>query len=277
MAMPTADWAGDAGATWARWWQATDRALAPVGEALDAALLAVAPSGQFRALDIGCGPGTTTLALAARRPDSTIIGCDLSEPLIAIARERAAASRNVRFLVEDAEVAAAAEGPFDLIVSRHGVMFFDNPARAFAALRLATAAGGTLVFTCFQSWHRNPWAFETVAAVAGTRVPEPGREPGGFAFADPDHVRDLLDGAGWSPDPPRAIDFDYVAGEGAAAVDDATAFLTELGPAARALAVLPPEDRAGARASLTRVIAAREHGNRIVFPAAAWLWSARAA
>lgn len=270
------DWAGAGGDTWARHWRDTDRALAPVGAALDSAILAAAPASPFRALDVGCGPGTTALALSARRPDAAILGCDLSAPLIAIARERAAAGTDVRFIVEDARAVAPRQGPFDLLFSRHGVMFFDDPGAAFADLRDGAADGAALVFSCFRSWAANAWAAELCEAAAGAPVAAPGREPGGFAFADKDHVAELLAGAGWSDARPTALDFDYVAGEGPDALGQARAFLTELGPAARSIEALAPEDREAAVRRLHQAIERRCDGGRVVFPAAAWIWTAAA-
>ena len=116
----TLDWSGSTGDVWSRHWRETDRALEPVGMALDAAVANLLPQGPFRALDVGCGPGTTSLALHARRPGATIVGCDISRPLIDIARHRAADRAGVEFFAEDAEIAAQTRGPFDLILSRHG-------------------------------------------------------------------------------------------------------------------------------------------------------------
>ena len=274
--MQTPDWAGSSGDIWARRWRDTDRALAAVGEALDRAILEAAPEGAFSALDVGCGPGTTSLSLAARRPDASILGCDLSEPLVGIARERSAGSPNVRFNAADAEQAALEHRPFDLIFSRHGVMFFDDPHRAFRALREAAAGEGRLVFSCFRSWAENPWAGEIASAAAGTALPPPGREPSGFAFADPAYVRDILDGAGWADAQPQAVNFSYVAGEGLKAVDQALDFLAELGPASRVLEGIADGDRDAAMLRMRQAISAHHRDGRVIFPAAAWLWRASA-
>jgi len=270
------DWSGTSGDAWAKHWRRTDRALADVGSALDAAIGRLLPRGAFRALDVGCGPGSTALALAARRPDASVIGCDLSNPLIEIARRRAGGSSNVRFAVQDAETLAREEGPFDLILSRHGVMFFDDPVAAFATLRRAMAPGGRLVFSCFQAWGSNPWASQLEAAVADGAVRPPGREPGGFAFAECDHVRSILTASGWANPRVESLAFSYVAGEGPAAVDEAVALLAELGPASRALAGLPANERPAGLARLREAIAAYARDGRVAFPAAAWIWSAEA-
>lgn len=272
----TPDWSGAGGDIWAERWRDTDRALVAVGAALDLAIRAVAPAGPFRALDIGCGPGTTSLALAGDRPDAAILGCDLSDTLIAVARRRAAGLPALRFIAEDAEKAARDHGPFDLLVSRHGVMFFDDPHRAFRTLRAATAAGGRLVFSCFQSWERNSWAAEIASAAAGAPLPPPGREPSGFAFADADYVAEILRNSGWTDAAPEPLAFDYVAGEGTAASEQALDFLAAIGPAARTMQDMDPTARDAALDRMRDAIAAHVAGDRVIFPAAAWIWSARA-
>lgn len=270
--MKSPDWSGSSGDIWARRWRETDRALAEIGVALDEAILEAAPAGPFRALDVGCGPGTTTLSLAAQCGDAEIIGCDLSQSLVGIAEQRAKGVQNVRFLAVDAEQAALECGPFDLIFSRHGVMFFEDPVRAFAGLRSATNCGGRLVFSCFREWGTNPWAAELASAAAGRDLPPPGREPSGFAFADPAYVTELLSAAGWTEARPRALDFDYDAGTNA----DALSFLAELGPAARVIEALDDAHRASAMERMRVVIERHDRGGGVTFPGAAWIWTATA-
>ena len=77
------DWQSRVGDVWAAEWRRTDRGLADLSRYLDAAILAAAPAGSFAALDVGCGAGATSAALASHRPDSTITGIDLSDALVA--------------------------------------------------------------------------------------------------------------------------------------------------------------------------------------------------
>jgi SAM-dependent methyltransferase len=273
----TIDWSGSTGDVWSRRWRDTDRGLRPVGVALDAAISDQAPEGPLRVLDVGCGPGSTSLSLTERHPNAVIVGCDIAPPLIEIARRRTQGTAQTTFIVEDAEAAARSRGPFDLVVSRHGVMFFADPVRAFATLRAATREGGSLVFSCFRAWELNPWASNVATAAAGEPVPAPGREAGGFAFADADYVAELLQAGGWSEARAEAIDFAYVAGQGPGAVEDALAFLGELGPAARVLEGLPPPARASGLERMRAVIERQHRDGLVEFPAAAWIWTAKAA
>lgn len=274
--MKSSDWSGANGDTWARRWRDTDRALVGLSFALDVAIREAAPSEAFKALDVGCGAGSTSLVLAEHRPDAAILGCDLSQSLIAVARQRPHRDAAVSFIVQDAERAAREHGPFALIFSRHGVMFFDNPGGAFATFRAAASDGARLVFSCFQDWHANPWAAELASAAAGRVLPSPGHEPGGFAFADPAYVRGFLQAAGWAEAEARAVAFEYVAGEGPAAADQALGFLSELGPASRVIQDLDDGAREAAVERMRAVVSAHERDGQVLFPAAAWIWKAAA-
>ena len=272
----TSDWASTGGATWADRWRDTDRALAGLEEALVARLLDVAPEHPFRAFEIGCGAGATTADLAAARPDATIVACDVSGDLLDIARQRLAGRAYIRFVAGDAAETGRAEGPFDLLYSRHGVMFFADPPQAFALLRQGAAPAGRLLFSCFRDWELNPWACELAAAAAGRPVPPPGRAPSGFAFADPTYVEQILDEAGWRDPECTPVDFTYVPGSGERAVDEALDFLADIGPASSVLRELTPEDRPAGLERMREVLRSRFTGDRVAFPAAAWIWMASA-
>jgi SAM-dependent methyltransferase len=267
------DWSGSNGDSWARLWPDTDRALGELALVLDAAILSAAPPGTFRALDVGCGAGSTTIALAEARPDARIVAVDLSPALIETSRTRTRGLANVEVEFGDAVAVAARRGPFDLIFSRHGVMFFDDPAAAFVTLRESAAPAGQLIFSCFRDWTANRWASDLSEAAAGRPVAPPGREPSGFAFAEPDYVSGLLTGAGWSDVAFRPIDFCYVAGEGVDAVDQALAFLSTIGPASSVLRSLQEHERAAATARMRSALERDCHEGRVEFQAAAWIWS----
>lgn len=269
------EWAAKSGAAWSERWQDIDRALSGLAVVLDRAITESAPKRPFRALDVGCGAGSTSLALSKARLDASIIACDLSPALVRIAEERLAGTR-ARVLLGDAEAAAASEGPFDLIFSRHGVMFFADPVRAFRSLRAAASGGAPLVFSCFQDWDSNPWASELASAAADRALPPPGREPSGFAFADPEYVREILSSAGWTGIEWTPVPFDYVAAGGDGAVEQALSFLGEIGPASRVIQELPDQERSAAIERMRSVIERHFDGEAVEFAAGAWIWSARA-
>ena len=270
------EWATTSGDAWARRWKDTDAGLAGISPHLVSAILANAPAGPFRAFEIGCGPGSTTIAVADALAEARITACDISPALVRLAEHRTQGIENIRIRMGDAEALGQSEGPFDLIFSRHGVMFFPDPLRAFKSLRSAANPGASLIFSCFQSWDLNLWASELASAAAGRVLPAPGREPSGFAFADPAFVLEILSSSGWMNAQPSAVEFPYVAGQGADAVDQALSYLMEIGPASRILETLPEEERGAAAARMRGVLERRFDGMAVSFPAAAWIWQARA-
>ena len=159
-------------------------------------------SGQ-RICDIGCGGGGLTIMLAGLvAPDGEAVGFDLSVPLLDLARRRAADAgvANIRFVEADVQVSGLDGPPFDLAVSQFGVMFFDEPTAAFAAIRGHLLPGGRFVFVCWQGVERNPWHTGSALRklLPPPRTPEPGKSPvGPFALGDDEYVRELLEAAGY--------------------------------------------------------------------------------
>jgi SAM-dependent methyltransferase len=269
------DWSGTVGDVWAEEWQRTDRCLAGLAVHLNAAILDMAASGGAMIVDIGCGAGATSVAAAGALPNREVVGVDISSSLIAIATERARGLDNLSFRCGPAEDHLADLAPVDLLMSRHGVMFFPDPVAAFSALRQGTVPGAGLVFSCFRETALNPWATELVTAAIGEMPPAPnGYVPGPFAFADPDVVRATLSAAGWSRIEGRPVDFAYRAGQGIDPVADALSLLQRIGPAAALLRQAPAKDRATMLGRVEAVIARYRFGDVVDFPAAAWLWSA---
>jgi len=274
------EWRGRVGDVWAEEWRRTDRTLAPVNDALVAAATAEAePFDDPRILDVGCGAGATSLALAAAIADAAIVGIDLSETLIAAARERAGeGAGNLRFEVGDAARWTPARAGFDLLVSRHGVMFFEEPVAAFAHLRGLAGADARLLFSCFRDRADNHWVtalrpiFERFAAGA-LAAPDPAVGP--FAFADPARIDAILTAAGFAPPDIRPLDFDFVAGAGEDPLADAVSYFRRIGPFAALLRELDERSAGAAVEALAEIAARHRTGNRILFRAAAWIVTAK--
>ena len=267
------DWKGRVGDVWAEEWPRTDRSFAGLAVQLDAAILAVAPVAG-KAYDIGCGAGATSIALATARPRLAVTGIDLSATLVAIAAERAKRLANADFRVADAGDLPPASA--DLLVSRHGVMFFDDPVAGFSALRRATRGGGSLVFSCFRPRENNEWSLVIDAAVENDNFPATGYVHGPYSLADPGFTADILHRAGWRDARPQAIDFTYVGGGGDDPVADALSFFSRIGSAARVLAEAPPDRRDRIRARLRAALAGHVHDGAVTFAAGAWIWTATA-
>lgn len=272
------DWQGQTGTSWADEWRRTDRSFAPLtGRLLER--IAEEPGG--RVLDIGCGAGELAIEIASARPQATVLGLDISPQLVASAKGRSTCS-NTRFALGDAANWTEPAFAPDLLVSRHGVMFFSDPAAAFAHLARVSAPGARLVFSCFRAAALNGWASEIgrlLASVQGSpppsdaRAPDP-HAPGPFAFADPEHVEDVLS-EGWQDIGFEPVDFAYVAGAGDDPVADAMAYFRRIGPFAAALRALPDEARGELGEALRSMLAAHVADGRVVFSGAAWIVSAR--
>ena len=265
------EWQGKVGETWASEWQRTDRSLAAVQDALLRALGERMTNPQ-RILDIGCGAGSTTITAAARFPEAGCTGIDLSSALIDVARSRAAAT-DCRFVCADASSWSDPAFPPDALISRHGVMFFDDPVAAFRHLGACAAPGARLVFSCFRSASENEWATSMMDLLPAQPPADP-LAPGPFAFADPNRVSALLSAAGWQDAQPQPLDWDYVAGAGQSAVADALDFFQHIGPAARASRSLDRTQRADFMEKLERLLADHLFDGRVSFRAAGWIWTA---
>lgn len=270
-------WNGDVGRMWTAMQARMDAALAPV----TAALLDVAvPRPGDRILDIGCGSGETTLAFAAAAgPGATVLGIDISEPLLALATERAA-GRDIRFVEADAATYVP-NTDFDLIVSRFGVMFFDDPGAAFAHLHALSAPEARLVFACWRSPAENRWATLPLQALADQLPPAaPGdpHAPGPFAFADAARVIRMLEGAGWRDATVQPHNFAMIMGTGDDPAADAADFSLRIGPAARAVAdaVAGGLDRDRAAALLAETYRPHVADGVLALSAGIWLVTARA-
>jgi SAM-dependent methyltransferase len=209
------DWDGADGEYWATHHQEYERLLGVFDDVL------------VDAADIGCGTGATTRALATRAVEGSVLGLDLSGPMLTIAREAAirAGLGDVDFVQGDAQVHAFDPSSFDVAVSRMGSMFFGDPAAAFANIGRALRPGGRLALTVWQTEAANDWLTALDRALgeppADNSGDEPAYAPGPFSLADPTLSRSLLEGAGFVDVSIHPLDIPLPFGT----VDDAQAFL----------------------------------------------------
>lgn len=264
-------WRGIQGRNWAEMYSRTDRAFTGLTEQL-LGLIRDLPGETI--LDIGCGAGELTLAVARQRPRATVIGLDISVDLLGAARQRAEHSRAVEFVLGDAAQWSRAGFTPDLLISRHGVMFFDAPEAAFEHLAQIAAPGAVLAFSCFRTLAENRWAADVNAIFDIPERPDP-RASGPFAFADPHHIEAVLSAGAWSAVQISPADSAFILGLGPDAVSDALDFVSNIGPSAAALAGMEPGARDEAEAALVRWLEENRSGDVVALPAAAWLVTAR--
>jgi SAM-dependent methyltransferase len=229
------NWNGMSGDAWVRTQEQHDIMLEPWARVL--AGTAAVERGEH-VLDVGCGCGATTLDAAGRcGPTGRAVGVDLSEAMLARARERATEGGldNTRFVVGDAQVDDLTEDgvPYDVVISRFGVMFFDDPVAAFANMAAATRPGGRLAMVVWTPMPDQEWLVVPAAAAMqhlGGFSEVVGNEdvPGMFGLASPDRIGEVLGAAGWS-DVGTEQHRRRFAISGRGGLDDAVTFLRESG------------------------------------------------
>ena len=274
-----ADWKGQSGERWVTYQARLDAMMAVFGQV---AIEAAAPATGERVLDVGCGAGASSLDLAARvGAGGQVLGVDISEPLIGRARALAPHITPAQFRVANAGSAELPQGAFDILFSRFGVMFFDDPTAAFANMRRALKPGARVAFVCWRGMAENDWVRLPMGAIKGIVPPitPPAPEaPGPFSFGDRERVARILTAAGFTDVTITPFDASIPFGEGAtrdAAIDDAVKMTFEVGPLSRVLADQPDDIRARASAAVRAAFAGLPGERSVMIDGAAWIVTAR--
>jgi SAM-dependent methyltransferase len=269
-----ANWDGPDGLYWAAHQARFDASIAPHHAGLMAAA-AIAPGEAV--LDIGCGNGLTSRdAARATGPGGSVLGVDLSGPMLARAEQSAKDEglANTRFEQADAQVYAFEPGAFDVVMSRFGVMFFVDPVMAFTNIASAVRPGGRLAMLVWQSLPANEWISAMRDALAVGRdlpIPPPG-VPGPFGLADTGYTTGVLTGAGFTDVTFTGSEQPFNIGPDA---DDAYRFAAGLQPVLMLLTDLDEPSKARALENLRETTAAHETPDGVVFRSAAWVITAR--
>jgi SAM-dependent methyltransferase len=269
-------WNGPTGQRWTRLQKEIEDNLRPFTEAV---LQRLAPKPGERIVDVGCGAGDTTMALAERvQATGFVLGVDISHPMLqrAIARAANTPEYPIKFVEADAAAHSFERGSYDAIFSRFGVMFFADPAAAFAHMRRALKPGGRIAFCCWRDRRENPWVTIPVAA-ARKHLPElpapPGpEEPGPFAFADSARIRRVLTSAGFAKIEAERFDPLLAYGPDPKAAAD---YLTQMGPIGSVLQEHPEALRKQVAETLAGELEPKRDPAGIRLAAAAWIVSAR--
>ncbi len=236
-AIPTANpeqvdyWNSAAGERWLTHRATLDRQMSLITDRLFTRA-AVRP-GE-RVIDVGCGAGATTIRLGrAVGATGAVLGVDISEPMLSLATNRAAAVDQVRFERADAQVHGFDAAAYDLAFSRFGFMFFANPVAAFRNLGTAFRFGGRLCLGCWGPLQQNPW-FRVPREIAirhlGPPEPQPPHAPGPLAFADAEYAHEVFTAAGFEEVAITAEDLNLL---GPATAEETAEFACVMGPAGR--------------------------------------------
>ena len=276
--VPTHDWNGDSGDRWAANLVRLDLMLEDFG---NAAIRAADAQPGEQILDIGCGSGTSTFVLAEQAGAAGfVLGVDISEQLVAVASATAPDASPVEFRCADAATAPLPAQEFDLLFSRFGVMFFDDPVAAFTHMRGALKPGGRLAFVCWRGAQENAWVRLPMAAIRDIVQPAPAdpNAPGPFAFGDRQRLADILAAAGFTAIDILPFDTRISYGRGDtrdAAIDDALDMAFQVGPLSRALVDQPDDIRERAAVAVRAAFAKQPGETSVQIDGAAWIVTAR--
>ncbi|WP_279243564.1 class I SAM-dependent methyltransferase [Candidatus Litorirhabdus singularis] len=272
-------WNGEAGSHWSERDDQMSLMLRPLGA--EAIALAAPDTGEA-VLDIGCGCGDTTLELAvAVGATGRVVGVDISAPMLVTANAKRAQlpaelDGNCSFELADASSHDFTPAVFDLLFSRFGVMFFADPATAFANMRGALKPGGRLAFMCWGPAEQNDWIMVPMqAAREHLPAPEPAepRAPGPFAFADTDYVSEFLQAAGFTNIEFEPTQPNMRMGNGSS-LDKSVEFFMEMGPVSSGLVNQPDAVRSAVRESVRAAIAGSYVDGYVELQGQCWLVTA---
>lgn len=265
-------WNEEGGNKWVENIDVVESILVPMSNKL---IQKIAATSGDKILDVGCGGGVTSIKLAEQvGPTGKVLGVDVSVPIIAIAIERGAGIANLKFQQCDAATASMDDDGFDVITSRFGVMFFDDPIAAFTNLHNSLKSTGRLVFLCWRTIEENPWLGEPAAATFEIMPPpeeKPDPEaPGPFSLGDPDHLKNIVQSAGFNNIDLRAVDMGMPMGP----LDEAVSFLMKLGPAADAVKEASEDEKVAVAAAIRKVMGKYDSADGVTTPAATWIVTA---
>jgi SAM-dependent methyltransferase len=253
------DWAGEMGRSWAERVEAMERQLAPVAEI---GIAALDPRPGERIIDLACGGGATTRAIAeAVGAGGHALGVDISPDLVPVARQKGAGLGQMEIVLADAAAYDFGGAPYDALFSRFGTMFFPDPPAALGHLRRALKPGGRAVFVVYTPPAENPWAAVPAAAATellGPAAPQPPGTPGPFGWAETSVFEPILAAAGWRDVAwsEHDLELEIGAGDHPDPVERALALVTRLGTVARRLKDAPEGSEERLRPILARHLGA---------------------
>ncbi len=271
-------WAGKSGDRWLANINGFEGMIKPIGDAL---IKQTAFSQGEHIIDIGCGAGATSLAIAQEIGLSgSVIGLDISPVLVNEATNRAEKLKleNIKFMLGDAAVTTLPARQADCIFSRFGIMFFSDPYAAFTHIHGFLKPSGRLSMACWSSIQENPWMFEIVSVLARhfpLPIPVP-RAPGAFAFAEPNYVKKILQTAGFQDITVSPWQQNLLIGGSNPSPASTAEFLLKATSLGQLPEDLPDTVKTAIHSELSNRLQAYETKNGVQMPASVWFVEAKA-
>jgi len=267
-------WNEEGGRKWVENIHIIESMIAPISEIM---IERISARQGEKVLDIGCGGGITSIRLAGLvAPIGNVVGIDVSEPILQIAKNRAATIDNIQFILNDAGTIPLEPNTFDIITSRFGIMFFDNPILAFRNLHTSLIPNGRLIFMCWRKIHENPLMNEPVKIISELLELKDDAEyadptiPGPFSLSDPQHLTDLLETAGFNNIKLQKVDENLPLGK----LEQAISYSMKMGPAGKILKDATHQIKQEASHAIRQAFKKYSKDNRVNVPSATWIVSA---
>ena len=235
-------------------------------------LRALAPQPGQTLLELACGAGDTGFDASALTGDGgRLISSDISPVMLDVARRRGAERGvpNVDYRLLDLERVELGDDTVDGVLCRFAYMLVADPVAAFAETRRVLRPGGRVVLAVWGAPDRNPFftALGMGLVEAGHVPPPDPSAPGIFSLGDPEAVRGLLDGAGFTDVRVEEVAVRFAFGD----VDEYVAIHADAsGPMALVLRGLSEAERAQLAESLAAGLAPFRSGQGYEVPPSPW-------
>lgn len=260
-------WDGIGGDRWVSNIARLDEMLAPASKIL---LNQISTYSSSTLLEIGCGAGDVAKIVLANNKGSTIDAMDISYNILILAEERVGKVNGINFIHGDAEIYKFKDYFYDLVYSRFGVMFFNNPKIAFKNIKRSIKKNGKLVFLSWNKIENNPWMdYPSQAAFKVLSQPEKQKEnsPGAFSLSKWTVIKETLINSGFSNVDSNKYNININLGK----LEQAVHFATQLGPAATPYAEAGDSQKNEARSAIKDELSKFKHNENIVLPGSCWL------
>ena len=267
------DWNRVAGG-WEKWDRFFDEQMAFLNHRLVAD---VRLRSGMRVLDLGSGTGYPALLGAQTvRPNGNVIGLDLAEQMLAVARRKTTTLglANMTFRTGDATALPFETNSFDAVTSRFCLMFLPEIPKAVAEIARVLKPGCWVAAAVWSAPQKNPsigLSMEAIKTVVELPPPDP-TAPGIFRLATPGDLAGMMQQAGLID----VTEQEYLAEWSYASADEYYTSLMEIAaPVQNLMAKLSATHIQEVRRLITQAATSYQRGNRITFPIAVRMVAAR--